>query len=271
MILAVERARNGSEILAGAALALAAAIKIYPALFALLWLAGGDRRALASFAVFGMTLGLVSIAWAGWPLHIAFLEQLRTISNSVLVTRITLNIDAAVAQTVFRDDLVRVPALEAPAGSGSSAGWYSMVRPIWWQIGSPAALVVAIGALMRLYARSDDAARTTAVWPLALTVIPLLSPIAWPYYYIPAACLAPALLDRLGGKLGALVLLAGFGPIFTPIAEYFRMSGNADGFALYPFQLLAVAALITLAAGFHLAARPLGGNSRAPRKPFSTN
>ncbi|MBD3788745.1 MAG: DUF2029 domain-containing protein, partial [Sphingomonadales bacterium] len=60
---------------AGAALALAAALKLTPAAFVLLFLIRGQFRAAAGFAVAGGALALASLS-LGWPIHAAFLAQL---------------------------------------------------------------------------------------------------------------------------------------------------------------------------------------------------
>jgi len=58
VVLALERTRANRPVSAGAALA--ASIKLFPAIFALFWLASGERRAFASFAAMGLGLGLMS-------------------------------------------------------------------------------------------------------------------------------------------------------------------------------------------------------------------
>ena len=59
--------RNNTPILAGIALAIAAAIKIYPAFFALFWLFSREKRAFAAFVIAGGIIGANSVLWAGWP------------------------------------------------------------------------------------------------------------------------------------------------------------------------------------------------------------
>ncbi|MFV2002865.1 MAG: glycosyltransferase family 87 protein [Paracoccaceae bacterium] len=255
LVLAIERARNGGPIAAGAALALAAAIKIYPAFFALFWLFGRERRAFGAFVVFGGALGLISLIWAGWPLHQAFLDQLRLISGSVLVTGITYNLDAAVAQLFFASDLVRIVGLEAPTPVNPDPGWFSMLRPGLWRITSPAILLIAVALLTRGFASVDRATQAAALWPLALIVVAILSPISWSYYFIPAACFAPVLLERLGLRRGAFFLVLAFGLIFRPNMRLYRVLSDLDGWPTYVSQLAGVLAMVILAAGFWQATR----------------
>ena len=98
LVLVVERMRNHAPVFAGVALAIAAAIKIYPVFFALFWLFSREKRAFGAFVVAGALIGATSVIWAGWPLHQVFLDQVRLISGSILVTGITFNFDAAIAQ-----------------------------------------------------------------------------------------------------------------------------------------------------------------------------
>ncbi len=261
LVLAAERIRAGATAVAGTALALAAAIKIYPALLALLWLAGRERRAFAWFVGTGAVLGLISVFWAGWPLHAAFIEQIRLISNSVLVTGVTFNLDAAIAQLAFGDRLLWVPALEGPSPAEPDPGWYSMPRPLLWRVISPLLLLGVLVWLARLFRAARRDVQVSLLWPLAIIAVALVSPLSWVYYYIPAACYAPVLLDRLGARLGGTILLVSFGTIFGPFVKFYRALSEEDGAAAifqttpYLYQIVGTLAMFVLATGFYIAAR----------------
>ena len=261
LVLAAERIRAGSSAVAGAALALAAAIKVYPALLALLWLAGRERRAFAWFLSTGMVLGLISVFWAGWPLHSAFIEQIRLISKSVLVTGVSFNLDAVIGQVFFGDKLIWVPALEGPSPAYPKPGWYSMPRPVFWRIASPVVLLGTLIWLARLFRSAPRDIQVSLLWPLALTSVALVSPITWVYYYIPAACYAPVLLDRLGPRLGGAILFTSFSIIFGPFIRFYRaLSEGEDALEIfatipYIYQILGTFAMMILAFGFWLAAK----------------
>ncbi|MEE9427591.1 MAG: glycosyltransferase family 87 protein [Paracoccaceae bacterium] len=256
LVLTMERIRNNAPISAGAALAIAAAIKIYPVIFALLLIFGRERKAFASFVVFGAALGLLSLMWAGWPLHKTFLELTRLISASVLVASISFNFDAVIGQVFFADHLVWLPGLEAPTPASPSPGWYSMARPDIWRILSTFALLVAIALLSRVASRVDRSTFASVLWPLAMMVVALFSPIAWSIYYIPAACFAPVLIEKLGPKLGTVFLVLPFGLIFSPLVKYYRLMRDTEYLPVhYPYQLAGVLAMVILALGFALAVR----------------
>ena len=253
LVLAIERTRARSPIIAGAALALAAAIKLYPALFALFWLFGRERRAFASFVVFGAALGLTSLLWAGWPLHAAFLDQIRLISNSVLVTSISFSIDGTIAQLFFADALQWVPALEPATPNRPDPGWYAMARPGAWRMASNIALLAAIALLSWGFHRADRATQAALLWPLALTTVALLSPITWAYYYVPTICFAPVLIERLGLRLGSGFLVVAFVPILERMVPIYRVTRDWPGWPPFLYQIIGVAALTLLAIGFVIA------------------
>ncbi len=255
LVLAIERSHAKADLTAGAVLALAASIKLYPALFAVYWLVSGNRRALSAFALLGGGLGLASVIWSGWPLHAQFLEQIRLISASVLTTAITFNLDATLAQLFFWDDLVRVPGLEPPTEAVPDPGWYSMARPGWWKLMSPIVLFGGFLFTVFTYARSDHDTRHMAVWPLGLTMVAILSPLTWVYYFIPAAAFAPILLERLGIVRGGILWVVPLALVFGPFVRFWRMTEEIGVGAVYTYQWAGFTAFAILCYGFWQAGR----------------
>ena len=253
LILAVERSRAKAPITAGLALAIAASIKLYPALFALFWLFGRNNRAFLAFAAFGTALGLASVIWAGWPLHAAFLDQIRLISRTVLLTGVSFNIDATIAQLFFLDMLQWVPSLEPPNEYNDAPGWYAMAKPPAWRILSGAILLSVVALLCLAFHRANAAVQASILWPLALTAVALLSPLSWVYYYLPAAYFAPVLLEKLGPKLGAAIIAIGFGLLSAPIVPLYWAIEDRIGWPHHLYQIVGVVALTFLAFGFLLA------------------
>lgn len=253
LVLAIERNRFRSSAVAGIALALAASIKLYPALFALFWLFGGERKAFLSFLVFGVALAAISVIWAGWPLHQLFLEQISLISDTVLVTAISFSYDAAIAQLFYGDSLIHVPGLEPPTPSVPEPGWYAMPRPETWRYLSSFVLLSAIGTFSYAFSRASRDVQTAILWPMALTVVALLSPISWAYYYLPTACFAPVLIAKLGQRLGAAILLLSFAPIFWPFVRFYRLTEDWPDWPPYLYQIASVAAFTILTIGFAIA------------------
>lgn len=213
MVLAVERARAGSPVAAGIALAIAASIKLYPAIFALFWWARGEKGAAGSFALFGALVGLLSVALAGWPLHVAFLSEIRAISGSVLLTFFTYSIDPTIAKHFFADQLQVVPILRVLDADETAAILLIMEKPAIWRIADVLALLGVIVALY-LTARSPKG-QDVLFWPIAFTAIALVSPLSWGYHYLAALAFAPGLIERYGLRPGALAIFAVFFPLST--------------------------------------------------------
>ncbi len=103
ILLAIERQRAGWNIAGGAALALAASIKLYPALFALLWLAAGKRSAVISFVLTGGALGLMSLAAAPWEFHRAMLDEHAAIARTAIVSTANFSFAPLVASLTTSD------------------------------------------------------------------------------------------------------------------------------------------------------------------------
>ncbi len=239
LVLALERSRSGHAWVAGLALALAASIKGYPALFALLWLATGHRKETIAFAGFGAILGGLSVFLAGWPLHAAFLGQLATISNTILVTPVSYGLAPFLAQIAAPDLLVLSETAHGPR--------YRLgeMPPVAGLLGK-LALVVVIGGLALAMRRATPETRYAMFWPLAFVTVSLFAPLAWCYHYIPAIAAAPVLIDRFGPRLGGAVLMAVTVPLTGPvIATYIHAEA-----VMSPAQAVGTILMIGLAAAY---------------------
>lgn len=229
---------RGAVLVAGITLALAAAIKIYPALIAILWLATGKYRACAVFAVTGAMLGLVSVALAGWPLHADFLRELRIIKESVMTTRLTYGIDATVANLWFADKMQFIAALDN-LPDAPERGWRVLEKTALWSVLSMAAMVALLGAAaLWLRTRGDT---NPLFWPAFLIGLALISPLSWGYHFLPAMAFAPALLFIWGPRTGCALLLA----ICLPISV-FAIDLLASGAVPYVSNQLAGTLAMTL-------------------------
>lgn len=250
IVLAIERHRAGHRGWAGAALAVAAAIKVYPALFAVFYLVTRDWRAVRGFAVTGAALAGLSVLLGGWALHVVFLEQLAALSNTILMTPITLTLWASVAQYLdwSHFEYVTAPRLAAP--ETEVGGWYVMAKGPLLSTLSTIGMIALLAGAARLYARSDATTRAACLWPASLGVLALISPISWVYHYLPVIVFAPYLLIGLGHRLGAILLIAAIGPMSIWVLHLFT---NA-AFAPNPLQLVATLSVSALIIGFAIAA-----------------
>lgn len=217
LVLAIERDRAGAAKTAGAVLALAAAIKLYPAIIALLWLATGRYRAVRAFLLAGGALGLASLALAGWPLHADFLHQIGVIKNSALVTFFTYGIDSSIAQIFASDGLVFIAGLDNAPDSELVGGWTVLAKGALWSNLSTLGLIVLTVA-GAAYLRKA-AGNVALVYAAFLVGVALLSPLSWGYHYLPALAFLPTLPLILGPRIGGAAVLAVVLPISIPSLE----------------------------------------------------
>ncbi|MCR8726250.1 glycosyltransferase 87 family protein [Frigidibacter sp. ROC022] len=215
-VLAIDRQRNCAPLGAGAALALAASLKIYPALYALFWLARGQNRAAAAFALAGGALGLTSLLLGGIQLHLEFLQQLSDISGTALVTYFTWSVDPTVAQLFMADRLDSVLELRNVAADEVATGWWILKKSALWR-GLDLALLLAVLAVLVFVARRT---RSILFWPVAFTALSLVSPLSWGYHYLAPLVFAPALLVHLGMRRGLVALTLVFVPQMTFLLDF---------------------------------------------------
>ncbi|RYG90715.1 DUF2029 domain-containing protein [Loktanella sp. IMCC34160] len=245
IVAAIERDRAGAVRTAGAALALAAAIKLYPALLVVLWLAARRWGSVASFAIVGASLGTLSILLAGWPLHEVFLSDVSAIRNTALVTSFTYGIDPVIAQIAHADQLQFVPGLDNLPDAANQLGWSVMAKGAVWSGLSTVALV-ALAAFAALRARGGA---DLLFWPFVLVALALISPLSWGYHYLPALAFLPDLLNRYGPRRGGLIVLAVVAPVTLPVLGLLPLPASG---LLLP-QIVGTVAMAGLGLAFLLA------------------
>jgi hypothetical protein len=215
-------------VAAGAALALAAAIKLTPAALALVFLIDRQYRALLAFALIGGALGLLSLLLAGIPPHAAFLESLGAIRGTALLS--VVNTSLSPALLTFGSVL----GLGAPFDPTSPMAILRQI-PGWL----PTALTAA-GALILLAflaaLRGRPARIRRAVGLLAVTITTaLFGPLGWIHYYLMPLLLLPGLFGVMPRAIAALcvtaVALISLSPLFEhlewlpwPVANYLWLS-----------------------------------------------
>jgi len=191
ILLALERDRANAPKSAGVALALAASIKLYPVLFIVIWLARRNWPALGAFALAGAALALASLALGGPALTRAFLDQIATISRTVLVTQITFNLASLLGQ--FQSGTLHPLAPSASGTTALVAGVFAAKTAVGGIVVKLATLAGLLFFWMRAR-RADKGALYRALWPALLIFISLTSPLSWAYHYLSAVFLFPALL-----------------------------------------------------------------------------
>jgi hypothetical protein len=254
-LLALERAESGAPHAAGAALALAAAIKLFPALLVIFWLGRDRRAALAAFAVAGAALALLSVALAGWPLHRDFLRIIRAVSATGLVTNLSYSLDATLGQLAYTDRIAFIRSPARDPALGDRAGWNVYAKPAALGLALLAAQIATLALAARALARAAGPATRAAIMAAALTFATLLGPVGWSYYYIAPAAFLPLLLTRFGALSGLAVMVL----IALPVCVAMSILNPALPGILRPLQLFGVVAMMVMGAAFLSLARRTRG------------
>jgi len=226
IVLAFERAQFGAPRAAGIALAFAAAIKVYPVLFVVIFLARRQWRVVAAFAVAGAALGLCSIALAGWPLHAEYLRMLSVLGKSVVVTNFSFSADAFYAGTFLEAELVHV---YQPSTAAEQIGWAAIGKgPIWHLLSSIAQILAVICVAVLAARRPSD----PLVLAFAVCLFAFVSPLSWAYTYLPAYVFLGGMAFRLGlvGWVFCATLALYLHPILAGITLY------QDSWSLWSFS-----------------------------------
>ncbi|MDJ0637357.1 MAG: glycosyltransferase family 87 protein [Paracoccaceae bacterium] len=196
LALTYERLRQDDEVSAGAALALAAALKLYPAILAVLFLANGNYRAFLAFLLVGVGLGLVSVATTGWTLHVELLQQLSVISKTLLLTGSLWDLNSLV---VF---------LVGPEAAGFPTNGVAAEKGFIWLWCGRAAPFLFLGVLVWRMRTNNQIAAHPLFWAYAVLGTAFLGPISWCFHYILPLVAAPVLIAYWPKQL-AIGFLAG--------------------------------------------------------------
>lgn len=228
---------RGRDLGAGAALGLAAAMKLTPAILVILFVMERRWRALGAFAVTGAAFGLASIAIAGWPLHRAFLHKLAEVEAQVLISRIVAGIEMFLYQIGAMIDGSAVWRIDTP---------WMVPEPGW--IGWVVRAVLGVG-LWLTWATTRRLPKRRRIWTrfFALLLVTLVTnPLAWIHYLILPLLLLPGLVTLMPARR-AYAVIAAVGaamslPVFLWLSDQtwlgFVQAGVPLGVALGLFALL---------------------------------
>jgi len=218
------------DMTAGGLLAVAAALKLSPAVLVVLFLARRRFRAFGWFVGIGGGLGLLSIALAGWPLHALFLERLALTGETALLSRVNLSFLPILAMAT------------EPQFIDANAGYIWLNAPRWLPLFGAALMAVTLIAAWPLIAKGR--------WVLGMTLVSLglllASPLSWTHYAILPLCFLPSLLSGRRSMLVALILLlAVSSPVFAQLVggQVLLLAGYGTGLVLLSFGAVAWRAL----------------------------
>ena len=213
ILLAFERYQSGAKISAGLALALAASLKLSPALLGLIFILDKDVRAITASIVSGCVLLGLSVMIAGVDLHWMMLESIRKLSGQVTIAPINWNMESA---------LMEIKSLWSGQPLAPLHGQTTFIeKPEWLTIANTTILLGltlwVIGAT-----RTRPANRLMGL----LIVFTLTGPLAWIYHYLAVLLLVPMVFSILTLRRSLLVI--GLFTLATSITAFEATSRLSD-------------------------------------------
>lgn len=237
ILVAFERFLAGRDSAAGIALGLAAAIKVTPILFCLIFLAERRFRPAAWAAGTAAAIALVSLAVAGPELHWIFLDRMSEIDELVPFEGLNLTFE-----TAMHDLLVPLTLCTECAHP------YTGLDTPWVTLASRVLFVVSLGLALWLPRRLAFAERVRLRLVLVFLAASFFSPLAWIHYYALPVLLFPGLWGRLAPRpffAASAVFWVGIG--VGTMGTLVRASAHRttlDGFDPQHLGLLSLAALV---------------------------
>ena len=206
VVLAAERTAARAPLAAGVALALAAALKGYPALLAVIWLGQRDWRALAAFALSGAGLAALSVGLTGWDMHLAYLDQLQQVAATAFVTPVTFSLPSLLAHLTMVETMEPV-SYGAAHPSQIVVAW----QPGWMRAATLAGLAGVLAGTFWAARRGDP-----LLWAVAAGAVSLCTAVAWSHHFLVTFAFLPALIGRLGWPLGGGLAFLGAAAVSYP-------------------------------------------------------
>ncbi|WP_165905223.1 glycosyltransferase family 87 protein [Rhodovulum euryhalinum] len=205
-ILSVERLAHGRNVAAGVALAVAAAIKLTPAVLVVIFLLERRWHALAAFLLSAAALLAVGLAVAGGDLHAAFLENTSRIRGVMVLTCPNFSISSTLYALWYQLGLV------APL-SGEIKNTVIHGPPVSITLLSKVLLAAVLLVAWHAGRRLSEAWRLPYMLFQLTLFAGLFGPFSWGHYFLVQVLLAPVLLALAGRAVrfgaGFAVVLGG--------------------------------------------------------------
>ncbi|WP_163846985.1 glycosyltransferase family 87 protein [Pseudooceanicola aestuarii] len=191
---------SGRAVLGGAALGLAAALKVSPVVLVVILLADRNWRALAAMVVVSGGFGLASLLLAGWQLNMTFLARAAEVSDLALLNAVNLSPEAVLHQLL---ELWR-----GATHDGRIPQVYRLAEPAWSGVLFKALLAASLLASLTLTRHLPRDERLPVQFLLLSIAVPMLGPLSWSHYFVQVALLLPALFIVLTRRAAWLWVLA---------------------------------------------------------------
>lgn len=213
VLLSALMATRERPVAAGLLMALAAALKLQPALFGLVFLLTGNWRAALAMTIAGLALAAASLGVAGVDLHHLMLERLGQISSMVVITKVNYAPEAVLYQ-------LWQLASGLPVDDATGVALAKFDAPAFVELLPRLMLIGGLAGLIWRQRRASIGRLLLAISLLAA----LFGPLSWGHYFILPAMLLPALFEAASARI-ARVLLACWAilfsyPLFAALTPY---------------------------------------------------
>lgn len=209
-MLALLAYRSGKARTAGVILGLAAALKIAPAFFGMLFLVRRDWCAIVAMAVTGIGLLMASLWLGGVDLHLSMLERLSAIDEITLNSRVNFSPEMVLYE-------LRRVVLGLPAEASRLYTFPVLDAPVWLEFLPKLCL---LGSVLWLAVAQWRGSVSFALQALFLSLaIGLFGPLSWAHYFVVPLMLLPAIFNEIPPKWTRLWLLAA---ALLPLNALFR-------------------------------------------------
>lgn len=209
-LLAFERYKSGSFWWAGIALACAAALKITPAAFAIIFLWDRNWRPLGSFALAGGAMGLASLWFVGVPLHLEYFGLMERLNAQVFIAAIAFSIEGFIYQIwdVWNGTAPIIDQVE-----------YAFPKPAWLEVIAKLFFLVGLAAIWATTRGLGNQSRLPRQLLALSLLIPLAAPLGWVHYFLLTTYMLPGLLEHVNKRV-AVGLIFGFMILLNAVLFY---------------------------------------------------
>jgi hypothetical protein len=228
---------RGLDVLAGALIAVAAACKVFPVLFFIIFLQRRSWRALASGVATGLASLAISIAFFGWNVHRTYLHEILpwTLHGEVLPPYVITASFSSVLHYLF---------LSEPQWNPNP--WH--YSPLCYALLLPVLQMLTLAPAVLLIRKDDkDRGRILLEWSALLTASLTISTVPASYNFVLMAfpvCVLGSEMLRRGWNAWVVVLFAIYCGIGFPIPAPQRTMGIAV--LLYVPRLLLMLVLLAV-------------------------
>lgn len=207
-LLALDRLLSNRPDQAGMALALAAAIKLTPAAFVLVFVLDRNWRALMAFTVTAAVLVTLNIVLAP-DLTRSFVQALPHLGEHSTLTRINTSLLPALFMAgSWGGFLPQVPTNLTGILIGPNGAPFPPILALIPKIAALIALIAGYVALRPATAPDQRGLRLAGATLLIGIIVPMFGPLGWQHYYIIPLFLLPMLAPALSTRTTSIALCA---------------------------------------------------------------